>query len=133
LTRQGLWLSLLFALAASNARAVCPYDANCINNPYGGRDQSAPPGVMTSPFGIYGNSQLSNAFNANPLRYGPTNNPYAPALNLGDGAGAPAKAHVPNGLGNSLSAGPGGLQGVDPDRQNAPPGGLQGVDPDRQQ
>ena len=126
MTRQGL--SLLFALAASNARAVCPYDANCINNPYGGRDPYAPPGVVTSPFGIYSNSQLSNAFNANPLRYGPINNPYAPALNSDESAKAP----VPNGLGNSLSAGPGGLQRVDPDRQNAPPGGLQGVDPDRQ-
>jgi hypothetical protein len=110
--------AIAFALIASSAQAICPYDANCLNNPYGGRDPYAPPGVPVAPYGAHSvNGQLGSAFNANPLRYGAVNNPYAPALKPDDSAGAPVNAPANSGLGSGLGASPGALQGVDPDRQ----------------
>ena len=111
-------LTLVFALMAPSAHAVCPYDANCLDNPYGGRDYNTQGGVPVAPFGAYNNNgQLGSAFNGNPLRYGAVNNPYAPALKPDDGSGAPLRAPLNGGLGNGLGSSPGALQGVDPDRQ----------------
>lgn len=49
------------------ASAVCPYDSNCINNPYGARSPYKSDGLM-NPYSQYG-SKYSNK--------SPTN-PYAP-------------------------------------------------------
>ena len=37
-------LIAILALATSSARAICPYDANCVNNPFTGRNPVAPQG-----------------------------------------------------------------------------------------
>ncbi len=107
--RRCFALAALFALAPAGARAICPYDVNCMNNPYGGHDNSA------APFGAspYGRGQPGAAFNANPLRGGGGYDPYAPAVNSDEQPAAP----TPGGLGlGSTAAPPDGSQGIDPDR-----------------
>jgi hypothetical protein len=59
--------SILSAIVAmlvvsSGALAVCPYDVNCINNPYGGRSFDANGNQLPPPYG-----QTGAAFGNNPL------------------------------------------------------------------
>ncbi len=100
----------LFAFAPADARAVCPYDVNCLDNPYGGRDNSAAP-FNPAP---YGPGQVAPGFDANPLRGSSQYDPYAPSQpsNVQQQQAAPA----PGGLGAGLSSVPGGLQGLNPDQ-----------------
>lgn len=108
-------LIAILALTVSSARAICPYDANCINNPYTGRNPVAPQGgVVAAPFGRYSSNQMNPDFNANPLRYGGITNPYAPAPKTNGDSGTLAPPLF-SGLGNGLNGSTGGLQGVDPD------------------
>ena len=105
-------LAALCALAPVEAKAVCPHDVNCLNNPYGGRDATAPP-FNASP---YGWGQLGAAFGANPLRAGATQNPYAPVVRPDEDAQPRNAAPAPGGPGVGSPATPEGLQGLDPDR-----------------
>jgi hypothetical protein len=120
--RNGLAV-VAFVLLVSDARAICPYDANCLDNPYGGRGDAS--GNLTapySPFGQYSPNGTSSAFGNNPLTRQPPNNPYLPSVSSDENQAAPRGA---------LNKPSGALQGIDPDRQ--PLGGaLQGVDPDQQ-
>ena len=59
--------TVMMLMVTSGALAVCPYDVNCINNPYGGRsfddnNQLPPP----YPYG-----QIGAAFGNNPLPFNP--------------------------------------------------------------
>jgi hypothetical protein len=47
MTEKRPLLIAILAMAASSARAICPYDANCSNNPYGGRTRSRPRAGLT--------------------------------------------------------------------------------------
>lgn len=100
-------IAVVLALTITTASAVCPYDVNCLNNPYGGRDESAP-AITVAP---YGAGQLGGAFAANPLRHGSLNDPYAPQASN-------AEAPVKKGRTSGSSASPGSLEGVDPDARN---------------
>ena len=52
-------VTAIFAIIAStSASAICPYDANCINNPYGAGSPYKSDGLM-NPYSQYG-SQYSN-------------------------------------------------------------------------
>ena len=78
--RELLIVIVMLALATLSARAICPYDANCINNPFTGRNPVAPQGgAVVAPFDRYSTNQLNPDFSANPLRNGGISNPYAPA------------------------------------------------------
>lgn len=60
-----LMIFTLFLLAVSTpAFAVCPYDQNCLNNPYGAGSPYKADGLM-NPYGQYG-SQYSNKSWRNP-------------------------------------------------------------------
>ena len=105
----------ILALTISSARSVCPYDANCLNNPITGRSpagiQRAPIGT---PFGMYSPNQVNPEFGANPLRSGAISNPYAPAPKSAGNSGAVASPLL-GGLSSGVSSSDPGLQGVDPD------------------
>ena len=51
-------------LLISSAQAACPYDYNCLNNPYGAGNPYAPNGLM-NPYSQYG-SPYSNKSWSNP-------------------------------------------------------------------
>ena len=116
---------VILALATStSARAICPYDANCINNPYTGRNTVAPQGqggntvggaAVAPRFGMYSTNQLNPDFSANPGVIKPISNPFAPAPKTTGETGTLASP-LSSGLGSGLS-GSNGLQGVDPDRK----------------
>jgi len=112
--------SLLFAilaLATPSAWAICPYDANCINNPFTGRNPvPSQGGPAVAPFGRYSPNQLNPDFGANSLRSTGINNPYAPAPKTDADSGASPTAQ-PNILDNRLSGSAGRLQGIDPDQR----------------
>jgi hypothetical protein len=119
-------LIAIWALAAvSSARAICPYDANCINNPYTGRNPVAPWGgaqgggaAIVAPFSRYSTNQLNPDFSANPLRNGVISNPYAPAPKPTGDLGTLAPSGLGSGgLGSGMIGSNGGLQGFDPDRR----------------
>ena len=108
-------LIAILALAISSARAICPYDANCINNPVTGRNPVAPQGgAVVAPFSRYSTNQLNPDFNANPGVIKPIRNPFAPAPKTTDELGTLAPP-LSGGLGSGMSGSNGGLQGVDPD------------------
>jgi hypothetical protein len=50
-----LFVAISVAVLASTgaALAICPYDANCLNNPYGAGNPYAPNGLM-NPYSAYG-------------------------------------------------------------------------------
>src|SRR5271156_2027394 len=112
-------LIVMLALATSSARAICPYDANCMNNPFTGRNPVAPQGgAVVAPFGMYSTNQLNPDFSANPLRNGGISNPYAPAPKTTGDSGTlapPLFSGLGSGLDSGISGSNGGLQGVDPD------------------
>ena len=105
---------VIVTIAASSARAICPYDANCINNPYSGRNPVAPQGgVVAAPFGRYSGNQLNPDFAANPLPFGGISNPFAPAPKINGESGTLAPPF--SGLRSGVRGSNGELQGVDPD------------------
>jgi hypothetical protein len=55
-------------VVSSGALAVCPYDVNCINNPYGGRSLDTNGNQLPPPY-PYG--QTGAAFGNNPLPLNP--------------------------------------------------------------
>ena len=127
MTAERRLLIAILALAVwSPARAICPYDANCINNPITGRNPVAPragdtaAGLPSRPdlVGISTN-QLNPDFNGNPGVIRPISNPYAPAPKpTGDFGtlGSPLSNGLGGGLGSGLSGSDSsGLQGVNPD------------------
>jgi hypothetical protein len=69
MTRKRSLLIAIFALAVSSARAICPYDANCINNPYTGRPY-APAPTPTSDLGKLAPSGLGSGLGSNGLGSG---------------------------------------------------------------
>ena len=111
-----LIIAFAYALVLSSARAICPYDVNCLNNPYGGR-LSSPSDSVASP---YGRGQLGAAFEDNPFRGDLTTNPYAPRTEPEGQENGRAKARSETeSLRNRLGDGavePG--QGIDPDQGN---------------
>ena len=63
-------LSLFFLFLFSiKAQAVCPYDINCLNNPYGAGSPYKPDGLM-NPYSKYG-SPYSNQSWTNPYATNP--------------------------------------------------------------
>jgi hypothetical protein len=158
-------LALLAAatvLASTSAQAICPYDANCLNNPYSGRDNSSQ-GIQSAPFGS-GPGQYNPSYAVNPNPNSSTYNPYSPppsadvneegipllskglGVGLVKGAGSLKDLNLDllgdERLGGRLD-GTGSLPGVDVDRRiqstnaskRALPnaaGSLKGVDPDMQ-
>ena len=111
-------LIVMLALATSSARAICPYDTNCIDNPYTGRPVAPQGGAFVAPFGRYSTNQLNPDFSANPLRNGGISNPFAPAPKPTGDSGTlapPAFSGLGIGLGSGLGGSNSGFQGVDPD------------------
>ena len=121
---------VMLALATStSARAICPYDANCINNPYTGRNTVAPQGqggntvggtAVAPKFGMYSTNQLNPDFSANPGVIKPISNPFAPTPKTTGETGtlaSPLSSGLGSGLGSGMSGSNGGLQVVDPDRK----------------
>jgi hypothetical protein len=50
--KRPLLIAILALAVLSPARAICPYDANCINNPITGRNPVAPQGgAVVAPLG----------------------------------------------------------------------------------
>ena len=111
---------VMLALATStSARAICPYDANCINNPYTGRNPVAGQGgAVVAPFSRYSTNQLNPEFNGNPGVIKPISNPFAPAPKTTGDSGtlaSPLSSGLGGGgLGSGLGGSNSGLQGVDP-------------------
>ena len=117
LRKLGLAIILVTATAAP-AHAICPYDYNCLDNPYGAGNPYKPDGLL-NPYSQYGNPYSnkswtnpyatqapaivgqdgsyhgtlnSNAYdpNSNSNPYGRYGNPYSPdSLNNHYGAGNP--------------------------------------------
>jgi len=113
--KRPLLIAILAVAVLSPARAICPYDANCINNPVTGRNPVAPQGgAVVAPFSRYSTNQLNPEFNANPGVIKPISNPFAPAPKTTDELGTLAPP-LSGGLGSGLSGSNSGLQGVDPD------------------
>ena len=112
-------LIVVLILEASSARAICPYDANCINNPYGGRSPAAPQGgVVAAPFGRYSNNQYNPDFSANQQRLNGIDNPYAPIATPTPSVDSGTLASPPfSGLGLTVNRTNSGLQGVDNDQR----------------
>jgi hypothetical protein len=140
---RAYFLAFVLGLCASKALAVCPYDANCLDNPYGGRNVYSPsgvyaPGVSSPP---YFSGQYGGAFSNNPLYGELRNNPYS-ALREEEPRGYSfPKATNASGLASHGTNSSAPLQGVDLDQPNRGglggngtpgSGSLQGVDPDRQ-
>ncbi len=130
-------------LASTSAQAICPYDANCLNNPYSGRDnssQGSSPGISPAPFGA-GPGQYNPSYAVNPDQSNSTYNPYAPPPNPNADADAGEIPPLSKGLGVGLGPkhGVGSIKdlGVDllgEDRLGRPIGGagsLHGVDSDK--
>jgi hypothetical protein len=115
---RNLALGLVLSGVCSTAWAVCPYDPNCINNPYGAGSPYKPDGLMNpySPYGSpYSNKSWTNPYATDAPRiydnqgqyrgklsinpydpdstsnpYGRYGNPYSPdSLNNPYGAGNP--------------------------------------------
>jgi hypothetical protein len=61
--------SLVLLLKATPAMAVCPYDFDCLNNPYGAGSPYAPNGLM-NPYSQYGSPYSNNSW-TNPLATNP--------------------------------------------------------------
>ena len=59
---------VMMLMVTSGALAVCPYDVNCINNPYGGRSFDGNSNQLPPPY-PYG--QTGAAFGNNPLPFNP--------------------------------------------------------------
>ena len=55
---------LILAAACTSAMAACPYDSNCLNNPYGAGSQYKADG-LNNPYNQYG-SPYSNKSHTNP-------------------------------------------------------------------
>jgi hypothetical protein len=108
---KALIQALVLSLVSAKAYAICPYDANCLNNPYGGRDPYAP-SLGSAPYAG------GSAFGSNPLRAGSGYNPYAPQAPTDDTTRSLAISPNPNSQGTTLGPAPGSLEGVDPDRKN---------------
>jgi len=134
----------LALFTATGAKAICPYDVNCLNNPYSGRDNSSQ-GIQPAPFGS-GPGQYNPSYAVNPNPDGSSYNPYSPppppnpnsdvnpgglqtlskGLGLGPINGASSIKNLEhdligeNGLGGAQGAA-GSLEGVDVDKriQNA--------------
>src|SRR6266404_10001188 len=71
--RLALAIGALFTtvLWVHAAQAVCPYDYNCLNNPYGAGSPYAPNGMMNSysQYGSpYSNNSWTNPYATNPPR-----------------------------------------------------------------
>src|SRR5208283_2785283 len=92
--RRALVLTAAFAFISSAAFAICPYDANCLNNPYGGRDANAPNGLIAP----YSGGQSGSAFSNNPLRNQPLNNPFLPSASPDENQSASPNAPNKNPL-----------------------------------
>jgi hypothetical protein len=114
--KRPLLIAILALAVLSPARAICPYDANCINNPITGRNPVAPQGgAVVAPFSRYSSTNRFNPeFNGNPGVINPISNPYAPALKTTGDSGTLASP-LSSGLGGGLGGSNSGLQGVDPD------------------
>jgi hypothetical protein len=107
-----LFASVVIAIvASSSASAICPYDANCLNNPYGGREASGP-GVPMAPFG---QGSLGAAFSANPLRRGPARDPYGAAIGDADERAAGASADTGSASSGTKSNSHNPFEGIDRD------------------
>ena len=94
-------------LASTSAFAICPYDANCINNPYSGRDASSQPssqGISPAPFGA-GPGQYNPSFAVNPDQSNATYNPYAPPPSPDADVNAGEVPPLSKGLGVGLKPG----------------------------
>lgn len=109
--------ALAFCLVfAGTANAACPYDYNCLNNPYGAGSPYAPNGLM-NPYSQYG-SPYSNKSWTNPYATNPpkiydqsgrymgdlSTNPYAPN-SIGNPYGTYGNPYSPNSLNNPYGAG----------------------------
>jgi len=80
--RQAIFAAVLFSLSffvARSASAVCPYNPDCLNNPYGAGSPYAPNGLM-NPYSQYGsphsNNSWTNRYATNPPRIYDQNGQY---------------------------------------------------------
>src|SRR6266481_7151201 len=98
------------------AQAVCPYDYNCLNNPYGAGSPYAPNGMM-NPYSQYGspysNNSWTNPYATNPPQIYNQNgqylgnlrtNPYDPN-SISNPYGQYGSPYSPNSLNNPYGAG----------------------------
>jgi hypothetical protein len=70
---------LAVCIGCNRASAVCPYDYNCLNNPYGAGSSYAPNGFMNpySPNGSpYSNNSWTNPYATNPPKIYDQNGQY---------------------------------------------------------
>src|SRR5271167_1618789 len=103
------------SLITSSAHAICPYDVNCLNNPYGGRvGLDASGGVPVAPYGI---GQPGSAFSANPLANSMQGvyDPYVPDTRTNANVGGTVRRPLSNWVGSSSFGAAGALKGVDRD------------------
>jgi hypothetical protein len=59
-----VWLIVALGVLSPKSMAICPYDQNCLNNPYGAGSPYAPEG-LNNPYSEYG-SPYSNKSWTNP-------------------------------------------------------------------
>jgi hypothetical protein len=128
----------LALLTATKAWAICPYDVNCLNNPYSGRDGSSQ-GIQPAPFGS-GPGQYNPSYVVNPVPSGSSYNPYSPPPPNPNSdvnpSGVPLQA---KGLGLGPINGAGSIKDLEHDLigENGlggppgPSGSLRGVDVDK--
>src|SRR5713226_7359092 len=91
---KGLFIAAIWLGVSTAASAMCPYDPNCLSNPYGAGNPFKPDGLM-NPYSQYG-SPYSNKSWTNPYAtdapklYDRYSNPYSPdSPNNPYGAGNP--------------------------------------------
>ena len=108
-----LFLLFLFSI---KAQAVCPYDINCLNNPYGAGSPYKPDGLM-NPYSKYGSPYSNQSWN-NPYATNPpkiydkfgnyrgelSRNPYAQD-SISNPYGRYGNPYSPNSLNNPYGAG----------------------------
>lgn len=115
--KSKFFLSLLLLLLFSvTSQAVCPYDPNCLNNPYGAGNPYKSDGLM-NPYSKYGspysNDSWTNPYATNPPKiydqYGNyrgqlSKNPYAQD-SISNPYGTYGSPYSPNSLKNPYGAG----------------------------
>jgi hypothetical protein len=124
-------------LASTSAHAICPYDANCLNNPYSGRDNSSQ-GISPAPFGA-GPGQYNPSYAVNPDQSNSTYNPYSPPPNPNADVNPGEVPSLSKGLGLGPKQGIGSLKDLGVDllgedrlgRATGSAGSLHGVDADK--
>ena len=134
-----MFIAIAFALfTVTSARAICPYDVNCLNNPYSGRDNSSQ-SIQPAPFGS-GPGQYNPSYAVNPNPNASSYNPYSPpAQNPTSDVNTGGVPTLSKGLGLGPINGASSIKNLEHDLIGdnglggapSPAGSLEGVDVDK--